>query len=102
MRRSESWRHLNLKKLAAQWAYAHGFRCIGLEVRAPRSRFRVDVAAYRRGRKGSGPMTFPDFQTAGQSYGTGGSAGNARECRERQTAATTNCSVPGTESDDTL
>jgi hypothetical protein len=102
MRRSESWQHLHLKKLAAQWAYAHGFRCIGLEVRAPRSRFRVDVAAYRRGRKGSGPMTFPDFQTAGQSYGTGGSAGNARECRERQTAATTNCSVPGSESDEPL
>jgi hypothetical protein len=102
MRRSESWQHLHLKKLAAQWAYAHGFRCIGLEVRAPRSRFRVDVAAYRRGRKGSGPMTFPDFQTAGQSYGTGGSAGNARECRERQTAAATNCSVPGSESDEPL
>ena len=50
MRRSESWRHLNLKKLAAQWAYANGFRCIGIEVRAPRSRFRVDVAAYRPGR----------------------------------------------------
>jgi hypothetical protein len=50
MRRTESWRHLNLKKLAAQWAYANGFRCIGIEVRAPRSRFRVDVAAYRPGR----------------------------------------------------
>src|SRR5260370_34134094 len=50
MGRSESWRHLNLKKLAAQWAYTNGFRCIGIEVRAPRSRFRVDVAAYRPGR----------------------------------------------------
>ncbi len=50
MGRSESWRHLNLKKLAAQWAYTNGFRCIGIEVRAPRSRFRVDVAAHRPGR----------------------------------------------------
>jgi hypothetical protein len=53
MRRSESWQHLNLKKLAAQWAYANGFRCIALEVRAPRSRFRVDVAAYRPRRRGA-------------------------------------------------
>jgi hypothetical protein len=50
MRQSESWNHLHLKKLAARWAYANGFRCIGLEVRAPRSRFRVDVAVYRPGR----------------------------------------------------
>jgi hypothetical protein len=50
MRRSESWQHLNLKKLAARWAYGNGFRCIGIEVRAPRSRFRVDVAVYRPGR----------------------------------------------------
>jgi hypothetical protein len=49
-RRSESWQHLHLKKLAARWAYASGFRCIGIEVRAPRSRFRVDVAVYRPGR----------------------------------------------------
>ena len=53
MRRSESWQHLNLKKFAAQWAYANGFRCIAMEVRAPRSRFRVDVAAYRPGRRES-------------------------------------------------
>jgi len=86
MRRSESWRHVNLKKLAAQWAYANGFRCIGMEVRAPRSRFRVDVAAYRPRRKG-----------------TRGSAGSARECRERQTtAATTNCPASGSESDEPL
>jgi hypothetical protein len=50
MRQSESWNHRHLKKLAARWAYANGFRCIGLEVRAPRSRFRVDVAVYRPGR----------------------------------------------------
>ena len=49
MQRSESWQHLNLKKLAARWAYANGFRCIAMEVRAPRSRFRVDVAVYRPG-----------------------------------------------------
>jgi hypothetical protein len=48
--RSETWQHLNLKKLAAQWAYANGFRCVGLEVRAPRSRFRIDVVAYRSSR----------------------------------------------------
>jgi hypothetical protein len=53
MRRSESWQHLNLKKLAAQWAYANGFQCIGLEVRAPRSRFRVDVAVYRPEHRGT-------------------------------------------------
>jgi hypothetical protein len=50
MRRSESWQHLHLKKLAARWAHAKRFRCIGTEVHAPRSRFRVDVAAYRPGR----------------------------------------------------
>jgi len=86
MRRSESWQHVNLKKLAAQWAYANGFRCIGLEVRAPRSRFRVDVAAYRPRRKGT--------RRSGES---------ARECRECQTtAATTNCPVSGSESDEPL
>lgn len=53
MRRSESWQHLNLKKFAARWAYANGFRCIAMEVRAPRSGFRVDVAAYRPGRRES-------------------------------------------------
>jgi hypothetical protein len=51
MQRSESWQHLILKKLAARWAYANGFRCIAMEVRAPRSRFRVDVAVYRPGRR---------------------------------------------------
>jgi hypothetical protein len=50
MGRSETWQHRNLKRLAAQWAHANGFRCIGMEVRAPRSRFRVDVVAYRSGR----------------------------------------------------
>jgi hypothetical protein len=53
MQRSESWQHLNLKKLAARWAYANGFRCIAMEVRAPRSRFRVDVAVYRPGHRES-------------------------------------------------
>jgi len=86
MRRSESWQHVNLKKLAAQWAYANGFRCIGMEVRAPRSRFRVDVAAYRPRRRG-----------------TRGSAESGRECRERQTtAATTNYPASGSESDEPL
>src|ERR1700730_18746806 len=103
MRRSESWQQLHLKKLAAQWAYANGFRCIGLEVRAPRSRLRVDVAAYRPGRKGSRPAKLTDFQTPGQSQGTRGSAESARECRERQTTvATTICSASGSESDEPL
>jgi hypothetical protein len=50
MPRSESWQHLHLKRLAVRWAHTNGFGCVGLEVRAPRSRFRVDVAAYRLGR----------------------------------------------------
>jgi hypothetical protein len=103
MRRSESWQHLHLKKLAAQWAYANGFRCIGLEVRAPRSRFRVDVAAYRPGRKGRRPTKLPDFQTPARTQGARGSAESARECRQRQTtSATTNCSASGSESDEPL
>jgi hypothetical protein len=103
MRRSESWQHLHLKKLAAQWAYANGFRCIGLEVRAPRSRFRVDVAAYRPGRKGPRPARLPDFQTPVRTQGTRESAESARECRQRQTtSATTNCSASGSESDEPL
>jgi hypothetical protein len=48
--RSETWQHLNLKRLAAKWAYENGFQCVGLEVRAPRSPFRIDVVAYRPGR----------------------------------------------------
>jgi hypothetical protein len=100
MRRSESWQHVNLKKLAAQWAYTNGFRCIGLEVHAPRSRFRVDVAAYRPGRKGSHPAKLPEFPTSGRSRGTLGSAESARE--RQTTAATTNCSAFWSESDEPL
>jgi hypothetical protein len=103
MRQSESWQHLHLKKLAAQWAYANGFRCIGLEVRAPRSRFRVDVAAYRPARKSSRPATFPDSQALARSQRTRASAESARECRERQTTpAVTNCSATGSESDEPI
>jgi hypothetical protein len=47
---AETWQHLNLKRLAAKWAYTNGFRCVGLEVRAPRSKFRIDVVAYRSSR----------------------------------------------------
>ncbi len=43
----ETLAHRSLKRLAAIWAYDRGFRCIGLEVRAPHSNYRVDVAAYR-------------------------------------------------------
>jgi hypothetical protein len=43
----ETVAHRCLKRLAAIWAYERGFRCLGLEVSAPRSNYRVDVAAYR-------------------------------------------------------
>jgi hypothetical protein len=44
---TETQTHLALKRLAALWAHARGFRCIGFEVRAPHSNYRVDVACYR-------------------------------------------------------
>ena len=45
--RNEGSQHWLLKRLALEWAYRRGFHCISLEVRAPRSSFRVDVAGYR-------------------------------------------------------
>ena len=39
--------HRRLKEQTFLWAYDRGFRCCAMEVRAPRSRFRVDVAAIR-------------------------------------------------------
>ncbi|MBV9491988.1 MAG: hypothetical protein JO069_20025 [Verrucomicrobia bacterium] len=47
MSRSETALHLQLKRVAAAWAYDRGFRSLAFEVPAPRSSFRVDVAAYR-------------------------------------------------------
>lgn len=47
MAQSETALHFKLKQLAAQWAYERGFRSLAFEVSAPRSSFRVDVAAYR-------------------------------------------------------
>ena len=39
--------HRLLKEKTLLWAYDRGFRCCAMEVRAPRSRFRMDVAAVR-------------------------------------------------------
>src|SRR6202790_5366069 len=47
----ESEMHRRLKERTFLWAYDRGFRCCAMEVRAPRSRFRVDVAAIRLDRK---------------------------------------------------
>jgi hypothetical protein len=43
----ESAVHRHLKERAFLWAYERGFRCCAMEVRAPASRFRVDVAGLR-------------------------------------------------------
>jgi len=43
----ESELHRRLKERTLLWAYDRGYRCCAMEVRAPRSRFRVDVAAVR-------------------------------------------------------
>jgi len=45
--RNETEEHWLLKRLALGWAYERGFNCIAFELRAPRSPYRVDVAAYR-------------------------------------------------------
>jgi hypothetical protein len=47
MSRSETERHLELKRLALIWAQAHGYRAAAAEVSLPNYRFRLDVAAYR-------------------------------------------------------
>ena len=49
---SETPLHARLKQLAARWAYDRGFRSLAFEVPAPRTPFRVDVAAYRALRRG--------------------------------------------------
>ena len=52
----ESEMHRRLKEQAFLWAYERGFRCCAMEVRAPRSPFRVDVAAIRLDRRQGEPM----------------------------------------------
>jgi hypothetical protein len=49
----ESDRHRCLKEQALLWAYDRGFRCCAMEVRAPRSSYRIDVAGVRVDRKHS-------------------------------------------------
>jgi hypothetical protein len=44
----ETERHSRLKRLAFQWAQAHGYSACALEVSLPKCRYRADVAAYRR------------------------------------------------------
>jgi hypothetical protein len=51
----ESDMHRRLKEQTFLWAYDRGFRFCAMEVRAPRSRFRVDVAAIRLDRLQSEP-----------------------------------------------
>jgi hypothetical protein len=43
MSRAETVAHLNLKRLAVQWAQAEGFSLCGLEISIPRSGYRADV-----------------------------------------------------------
>ena len=45
--RSETEAHHRLKRAALVWAQAQGYSACALEVRLPRCRYRVDVAAYR-------------------------------------------------------
>jgi hypothetical protein len=51
MATGESETHRRLKEQAFLWAYERGFRCCAMEVRAPRSSYRVDVAGFRLDRK---------------------------------------------------
>jgi hypothetical protein len=51
----ESEIHRRLKEQTFLWTYDRGFRCCAMEVRAPRSRFRVDLAAIRLDRRQSEP-----------------------------------------------
>jgi hypothetical protein len=53
-RQGETAAHLRLKRLALLWAQAQGFSACAVEIRPPRCRYRVDVAAYRRDRTGDG------------------------------------------------
>ena len=48
----ETANHARLKSLALAWAQTNGFAICGLEVRVPKSGYRVDVAAIGRGPSG--------------------------------------------------
>ena len=50
----ETTAHAGLKRLALLWAQAQGYSACACEVRLPRSRYRVDVAAYRPAGKRAG------------------------------------------------
>jgi hypothetical protein len=50
MATGESETHRRLKEQTFLWAYDRGFRCCAMEVRAPRSSYRVDVAGFRSDR----------------------------------------------------
>ena len=47
----ESETHRRLKERSLLWAYDRGFRCCAMEVCAPRSSYRIDVAGIRVDRK---------------------------------------------------
>lgn len=47
IRRSETDRHIRLKRLALVWAQANGYSACAAEVGLPKCRYRADVAAYR-------------------------------------------------------
>ena len=47
----ESETHRRLKERSLLWAYERGFRCCAMEVCAPRSSYRIDVAGIRVDRK---------------------------------------------------
>jgi len=57
----ESNSHRRLKELTLLWAYGHGYRCCAMEVHAPRSSYRVDVAGVRIDRN-SGISTVAVFE----------------------------------------
>jgi hypothetical protein len=57
----ESKIHRYLKEQTFLWAYDHGFRCCAMEVRAPRSPFRIDVVAIRLNRS-QGESTVTVFE----------------------------------------
>ncbi|MEA3210880.1 MAG: hypothetical protein QOE70_3937 [Chthoniobacter sp.] len=58
MSASESARHLELKRLALQWAQRRGFRVAAAEVSVPHLRVRLDVAACRvESRSRSAPIS---------------------------------------------
>jgi len=53
---AESSRHLLLKRAAAHWARARGYRAAGDEVRLPNGNFRADVAACAMERPAAGEV----------------------------------------------